>query len=45
MFFRSVSFFKLTEGLISELSEYWAEVTAPPEWRVKSGLTRIERLC
>lgn len=43
MFFRAVSFFKLTEGLISELSEYWAEVTAPPEWRVKSRLTRIER--
>lgn len=41
MFFRAVSFFTLESGLISELSEYWAEETEPPEWRVKSGLTKI----
>ncbi len=41
MFFRAVSIFTLDGGLITGLTEYWAEETEPPEWRVKSGLTRI----
>lgn len=39
MRFRAISFFTLSNGLITGLTEYWAQETEPPEWRVKSGLT------
>lgn len=31
--FHVVSFFRIKDDLISELDEYWADDTAPPEWR------------
>lgn len=36
--FYATSFFKLAEGLIQEVDEYWSENSEPPEWRVKEGL-------
>jgi len=36
--FHVVSFFKLKNGLIERLDEYWADDAEPPEWRKKMSI-------
>lgn len=33
--FYAVTFFRLQNGKISEIVEYWGENGAPPEWRIR----------
>ena len=35
--FYAVSFFKFNEGLITEITEYWGNITEPPAWRLAEG--------
>lgn len=37
--FYATSFFALRDNLICEITEYWGENGAPPEWRIKSSLS------
>jgi hypothetical protein len=35
--FYAVSFFKFNQGLITEITEYWGNITEPPAWRLAEG--------
>jgi predicted SnoaL-like aldol condensation-catalyzing enzyme len=37
--FYATSFFKFENGLISEMTEYWGNITEAPSWRVAKGLS------
>ena len=37
--FYATSFFKLKNGLIKEITEYWGEITEAPAWRITEGLS------
>lgn len=37
--FYATSFFKFKDGLITEITEYWGEITEPPAWRIAAGLS------
>ena len=37
--FYATSFFKFKNRLITEITEYWGEVTEPPAWRIAEGLS------
>ncbi len=37
--FYATSFFKITNNLIEEITEYWGENGEPPEWRIKEKLS------
>lgn len=39
--FYATSFFKLEEGLIVKIDEYWGENSEPPEWRVKLSFSQL----
>lgn len=39
--FYATSFFNFTDGLISEITEYWGENGEPQEWRVREQLSEI----
>lgn len=35
--FYATSFFEFKEGLIEKITEYWGDISEPPEWRKKGG--------
>jgi len=37
--FYATSFFKFKNGLITEITEYWGEITESPAWRITEGLS------
>ena len=37
--FYATSFFKFEDGLISEITEYWGDITEAPAWRIAEGLS------
>lgn len=37
--FYATSFFKLKDGLIAEITEYWGNVTEAPAWRLAQGFS------
>lgn len=37
--FYATSFFKFRDGLISEITEYWGDITEAPAWRIAEGLS------
>jgi predicted SnoaL-like aldol condensation-catalyzing enzyme len=37
--FYATSFFKFKNGLISEITEYWGDITEAPAWRLAEGLS------
>jgi hypothetical protein len=37
--FYATSFFTFENDLITEITEYWGDITDPPDWRVKKGLS------
>lgn len=39
--FYCISFFKLEDGLIAEITQYWGENSVPPDWRNGSGFADI----
>ena len=39
--FYATSFFKLEEGRIVRIDEYWGENSEPPEWRMKRSLSDL----
>jgi ketosteroid isomerase-like protein len=32
--FYATSFFKFRNGLVTEITEYWGDITEPPAWRI-----------
>lgn len=37
--FYATSFFKFEDGMISEITEYWGDITEAPAWRIAEGLS------
>lgn len=37
--FYATSFFRFESGLISEITEYWGDITEAPAWRIAEGLS------
>jgi hypothetical protein len=37
--FYATSFFKFKDGLISEIEEYYGQISEPPQWRIEQGLS------
>jgi len=33
--FHAISFFKFDDNIISEITEYYGEISEPPAWRIK----------
>jgi ketosteroid isomerase-like protein len=38
--FHAITFFKVEDGLIVQLTEYWSEDMEPPEWRKSLGISQ-----
>jgi predicted SnoaL-like aldol condensation-catalyzing enzyme len=35
--FHAISFFKFDDNIITEITEYYGEISKPPEWRIKEN--------
>ena len=38
--FHAVSFFRICDGKIIEMDEYWADDAPPPDWRIQMNIGR-----
>ena len=41
--FFATSFFRVDNGLITALDEFWADVASPPAWRSAAALAGVSR--